>query len=84
MLSFENFVKLMPPSLSELKVTPSFCFAFKIPNDPTATKLYLGSCLYEMSGSFSFSSLLINQVAVTMLIFIKNLIGFGSAVVKDV
>ena len=27
----------MPPSLSELKVTPSFCFAFKIPDDVTAT-----------------------------------------------
>ena len=37
MVSFENFVKSMPPSLSELKVTPSFCFAFKIPEDVTAT-----------------------------------------------
>ena len=27
----------MPPSLSELKVTPSFCFAFKIPDDVTAS-----------------------------------------------
>ena len=34
---FQNFVKSMPPSLSELKVTPSFCFAFKIPDDVTAT-----------------------------------------------
>jgi hypothetical protein len=37
MVSFENFVKSMPPSLSELKVTPSFCFLFKIPYDPTPT-----------------------------------------------
>ena len=37
MVSFENFVKSMPPSLSELKVTPSFCFPFKIPDDLTAT-----------------------------------------------
>ena len=37
MVSFENFVKSMPPSLSESKVTPSFCFPFKIPDDPTAT-----------------------------------------------
>jgi hypothetical protein len=37
MVSFENFVKSMPPSLSELKVIPSFCFAFKIPDDVTAT-----------------------------------------------
>ena len=31
------FVKSMPPSLSELKVIPSFCFAFKILDDVTAT-----------------------------------------------
>ena len=41
MVSFENFVKSMPPSLSELKVIPSFCFAFKIPDDVTATNTYL-------------------------------------------
>jgi hypothetical protein len=29
----------MPPSLSELKVIPSFCFAFKIPDDVTATNV---------------------------------------------
>jgi hypothetical protein len=40
MVSFENFVKSMPPSLSELKVIPSFCFAFKIPDDVTATTNY--------------------------------------------
>ena len=40
MLSFENFVKSMPPSSSELKVTPSFCFAFKIPDDVTASNNY--------------------------------------------
>ena len=40
MVSFENFVKSMPPSLSELKVIPSFCFAFKIPDDVTATNTY--------------------------------------------
>ena len=40
MVSFENFVKSMPPSLSELKVTPSFCFPLKIPNDPTASTTY--------------------------------------------
>ena len=27
----------MPPSISELKVTPSFCFAFKIPDDVAAS-----------------------------------------------
>ena len=40
MVSFENFIKSMPPSLSELKVTPSFCFPFKIPDDPTASSKY--------------------------------------------
>ena len=41
MVSFENFVKSMPPSLSELKVKPSFCFPFKIPDDPTTTNIYI-------------------------------------------
>ena len=40
MVSFEIFVKAMPPSLSELKVTPSFCFAFKIPDDRAVTNTY--------------------------------------------
>ena len=40
MVSFENFVKSMRPSLSELKVIPSFCFAFKIPDNVTATNEY--------------------------------------------
>ena len=40
MVSFENFVKSMPPSLSELKVLPSFCFAFKIPDDVAVTNTY--------------------------------------------
>ena len=40
-VSFENFVKSMPPSLSELKVIPSFCFAFKIPDDVTAMNRYV-------------------------------------------
>ena len=42
MVSFENFVKSMPPSLSELKVIPSFSIAFKIPDDVTATNKYIG------------------------------------------
>ena len=41
MVSFEIFLKSMAPSLSELKVTPSFCFAFKIPDDVTATSIYV-------------------------------------------
>ena len=30
----------MQPSLSELKVTPSFCFAFKVPDNRAVTNLY--------------------------------------------
>ena len=41
MVSFENFVKLVSPSLWILKVTPSFCFAFKIPDDVTASNVYV-------------------------------------------
>ena len=40
MVSFEIFVKAMPPSLSELKVLPSFCFAFKILDDRAVTNKY--------------------------------------------
>ena len=40
MVSFEIFVKPMLPSLSELKVLPSFCFAFKIPDDVAASNIY--------------------------------------------
>ena len=39
MVSFENFAKLMPPSLSELKVTPSFFFPSKISDNPTANSI---------------------------------------------
>ena len=39
MVSFEIFVKSMTPGLLELKVTPSFCFPFKIPDDSTATNV---------------------------------------------
>ena len=35
--SFQNYLTF---SLSELKVTPSFCFPFKIPDDPTASNMY--------------------------------------------
>ena len=41
MVSFEIFVKAMPPSLSELKVLPSFCFTFKIPDDVAITNMYV-------------------------------------------
>ena len=43
MVSFENFVKSMTPSLSELKVKPSFCLPFKTLDNPTATYKYVVS-----------------------------------------
>ena len=46
--------KLMTPSLLELKVTPSFCFAFKIPDDVTATNKYsLTPSLFQLSPKLS-------------------------------
>ena len=45
MVSFEIFVKSMLPSLSESKVLPSFCFAFKIPDDVAVTNIYYDSKL---------------------------------------
>ena len=38
---FENFVKSITSCLLKLKVTPSFCFTFKIPDDPTASSTYV-------------------------------------------
>ena len=38
---FENFVKSMTSWSSKLKVTPSFCFAFKIPDEVTASIMYM-------------------------------------------
>ena len=52
MVSFEIFVKAMPPSLSELKVLPSFCFAFKIPDDVTASNNY--SCIHHHSKKYIY------------------------------
>ena len=46
MVSFEIFVKAMPPSLSELKVLPSFCFAFKIPDDVAEPNNYVRAGLW--------------------------------------
>ena len=43
----------MPPSSSELKVIPSFCFAFKIPDDVTATNKYV--CRYMVMVHFSLN-----------------------------
>ena len=54
MVSFEIFVKAMPPSLSELKVLPSFCFAFKIPDNVAASSTYMAGTLAIFIHCFSF------------------------------
>ena len=61
MVSFEFFVKAMPPSLSELKVLPSFCFAFKIPDDVTVTNMYSVPALKSKIGEASTYSRLRNK-----------------------
>ena len=38
---FENFIKSMKSCLSKLKVAPSFCFTFIIPDYPTASTKYI-------------------------------------------
>ena len=67
MVSFENFVKSMPPTLSELKVTPSFCFAFKIPDDVTASKLYSNFSKEIIQSPVDF-------VAIFELVFLGNIV----------
>ena len=57
MVSFEIFVKAMPPSLSELKVLPSFCFAFKIPDDRAVTNIYTVFGRIVFRGNYSFLNL---------------------------
>ena len=52
MVSFEIFVKAMPPSLSELKVLPSFCFAFKIPDDVAVTNKYQVQDLFSHKSTY--------------------------------
>ena len=54
MVSFESFVKSMPPSLSELKNTPSFCILFKISDNPTASNMYvITNIQYEINAKLT-------------------------------
>merc|ERR1711997_78477 len=57
---FENFIKSMTPCLSKLKVTPSFCFAFKIPDDVTTTNKYVQKVFQLARGSSFRNDLLQN------------------------
>ena len=56
MVSFEIFVKAMRPSLLELKVLPSLCFAFKIPDDVAASSMYVFAKDSEEATKLSISS----------------------------
>ena len=63
MASLEIFVKSMMPSLLELKVTPTFCFTFKIPDDMTATNIYY--VLYFADPNSQFFTHRIDLVSMT-------------------
>ena len=52
MVSFEIFVKSMPPSLPELKVTTSFCFAFKIINKTNKNWGHISKIKYFMEQNY--------------------------------
>ena len=69
MVSFEIFVKAMPPSLSELKVLPSFCFAFEIPDNVTASNNY--RCLQITSDSKK-----LGQSAVVSYVFLNQTLAY--------
>ena len=62
MVSFEIFAKAMPPSLLELKVLPSFCFPFKIPEDRAVTTTYMAFTVQNVWTQ------LIVQVRATLLV----------------
>ena len=61
----------MPPSLSELKVTPSFFFFFKIPDDVTASTLYVLMYIseYDMKKKKQIRKSAIAKNSQTALIF---------------
>ena len=63
MVSFEIFVKAMLPSLLELKVLPSFCFAFKIPDNVAASNIYIYSVqCFSGSKNCTSSNLAVVQI----------------------
>ena len=72
MVIFEIFVKSMPPSLSELKVLPSFCFAFKIPDDVTASSMYV--CTYIVIYNPRLLYIIGLSIDIRYLIFIAEIV----------
>ena len=59
----------MPPTLSELKVTPSFCFPFKIPDDLTATSTYKHAIQMQCDGDVSVIDRFFKQKILFMFVF---------------
>ena len=71
----------MTSCLSKLKVTPNFCFPFKIPDNPTATNMYqkstlsissISSRIFERSWSKSFLVLLFQIISYKTVCFTKK------------
>ena len=63
---FESFIQSKTSCLSKLKVTPSFCFAFKIPDNPTATYvnkylLHIYKCIFTYRNHLWFGDHLFSQ-----------------------
>ena len=81
MVSFEIFVKAMPPSLSELKVLPSFCFAFKIPDDRARTIIYVSSETFieldQIAKCHNFSAFIVGKSwCLKNFFFVEKMSGF--------
>ena len=78
MVSFEIFVKAMPPSLSQLKVLPSFCFALKIPGGNYLRKY--GKCIWIKLETMNAAYLQLNilfQIYFWYSFDIRYLLKFG-------
>ena len=68
-------VKAMPPSLSELKVLPSFCFAFKIPDDRAVTNIYMRVLYRESQKEYRHKQSRIVSYSPLALLHMTNLYG---------
>ena len=65
----------MLPSLSELKVLPSFCFAFKIPDDVTASNIYSNmSIMVIWVVEFSIGGQACRRVMAVWIVGISNVV----------
>ena len=82
MVSFEIFVKAMPPSLLELKVLLNFCFPIKIRDDRAVTNKYTVNLLINF-----LDSLVPNMYSNSNFSFVfengDNLVVLGSIIARD-